>query len=135
MTRREGSQVSDTETIAEAAAEDLDAARPVQMPLPGTGKALTLDAGGEPPDSAEVKIVGGAIPLAGQFEQLLNARYLEREGFGLGAVDLTDPQVVARFVARIPEFARALAGYQQDGNRELLTAVDHFLSLAATQVT
>jgi hypothetical protein len=40
---------------------------------------------------------------------------------------------VARFVARIPEFARALASYQQDGNRELLTAVDHFLSLAATQ--
>lgn len=76
-----------------------------------------------------------AIPLAGQFEQLLNARYLEREGFGLGAVDLSDPQVVARFVARIPEFARALASYQQDGNRELLTAVDHFLSLAATQVT
>ena len=61
--------MSDTETIAEAAAEDLDAARPVQMPLPGTGKALTLDAGGEPPDSAEVKIVGGAIPLAGQFDK------------------------------------------------------------------
>lgn len=72
-----------------------------------------------------------ALPLEGQFEQILNGRYLAREGFGLTADDLDDPGVVARFVARLPEFARALAGYHQDGNREVLAAVDHFLTVAA----
>jgi len=72
-----------------------------------------------------------AIPLAGQFEQILNSRYLEREGFGLAAEDLSDARTVPRFVERIGELARALAGYRQDGNREILTAVDHFLPLAA----
>ena len=72
-----------------------------------------------------------AIPLAGQFEQLLNARYLEREGYGVGADDLSDPRTVAAFVEQIPTLTANLAGYQQDGNRELLTAVDHFLTKAA----
>lgn len=76
-----------------------------------------------------------AIPLAGQFEQILNARYLAREGFGMAADadDLADPRTVAAFVERIGDHGAALAAYHQDGNRELLTAVDHFLHLAATE--
>lgn len=72
-----------------------------------------------------------AIPLAGQFEQLMNARYLAREGYGVAAADAAEPGLLAGFVERIPELATALARYQQDGNRELLTAVDHFLTIAA----
>ncbi len=72
-----------------------------------------------------------AIPLAGQFEQLMNARYLAREGYGLAAADAAEPGLLGGFVERLPELAARLAGYQQDGNRELLTAVDHFLTIAA----
>lgn len=72
-----------------------------------------------------------AIPIESQFEQILNARLLAREGYGAGADDLSDPRTVAAFVERIPSFADALARYRQDGNQEILTAVDHFLTIAA----
>jgi len=74
-----------------------------------------------------------AVPLAGQFEQLLNARYLEREGYGMWAADLDDPSVIPRFLARTEDCARKLAAYRQDGNRELLAGVDEFLHRAATE--
>lgn len=72
-----------------------------------------------------------SVPLAGQFEQVLNARYLEREGYGVAADDFDDPAVVPGFLERVDDCARTLAGYQQDGNRELLAAVDQFLVRAA----
>ncbi|MBS1122005.1 MAG: hypothetical protein H6Q90_4233 [Deltaproteobacteria bacterium] len=72
-----------------------------------------------------------AIPLAGQFEQMLNARYLEREGYGMWAAEPGEPGVVPRFLATIPACTRALAAYHQDGNRELLAAVDGWLARAA----
>lgn len=72
-----------------------------------------------------------AVPLGLQFEQVLNARYLEREGYGLAADSLEDPSVVQRFVARLPEFEARLAGYAQNGNREMLSVVDHLLDQAA----
>jgi uncharacterized protein (TIGR00661 family) len=74
-----------------------------------------------------------AMPLEGQFEQVLNARYLEREGYGVWAPNLEQPGVVLRFLERVPDCARALAGYHQDGNREILAAVDEFLVRAATE--
>ena len=74
-----------------------------------------------------------AVPLAGQFEQLLNARYLEREGYGMWAADLDDPSVIPRFLARTEDCARRLAAYHQDGNRELLAGVDEFLHRTATE--
>ena len=60
-----------------------------------------------------------AVPLGGQFEQVLNARYLEREGYGLCADELTDARL-GEFLERIPDCERKLAAYTQDGNRDLL---------------
>ena len=74
-----------------------------------------------------------AIPLESQFEQMLNARYLEREGYGMWAANLDDQAVVPRFLERVPDCARVLAGYHQDGNREVLAAVDEFLARAASE--
>ena len=56
-----------------------------------------------------------SVPLHGQFEQLMNARYLERSGYGLCATEVT-PEVLDGFVGRIDEFDDALAGYEQEGN-------------------
>ena len=41
-----------------------------------------------------------AVPLERQFEQTLNARYLELEGFGRHAESLDDPKTIQRFSRR-----------------------------------
>ena len=64
-----------------------------------------------------------ALPLAGQFEQEMNARYLERLGFGTAASAL-DEAALERFLEREPVHEEALAGYEQDSNSEALAAVD-----------
>jgi uncharacterized protein (TIGR00661 family) len=74
-----------------------------------------------------------AIPLAGQFEQMLNARYLEVLGYGMWAPDLDDTSLLPRFLERIPDCERALATYNQKDNSELLGAVDGFLQRAVTK--
>jgi uncharacterized protein (TIGR00661 family) len=70
-----------------------------------------------------------AVPLAGQFEQVLNARYLEREGYGLCADELTDARL-GQFLERIPDCQRSLASYTQDGNRDLLDGLKSSLVAA-----
>lgn len=72
-----------------------------------------------------------AVPLVGQFEQVMNARYLQFEGYGQHAPTLQDESIIRRFLEEIPRFQHKLASYHQDGNRDLLAAVDHQLHRAA----
>ncbi len=67
-----------------------------------------------------------ALPLAGQFEQEMNARYLERLGYGTAATALDEPSL-KRFLDGESGHAEALAGYKQDGNRDTFAAVDRFI--------
>ena len=69
-----------------------------------------------------------AVPLAHQFEQLLNARYLASEGFGRAADTLDHPQTVRDFIAAIPGCEAKLATYHQDGNNQIFAALDEFLA-------
>jgi uncharacterized protein (TIGR00661 family) len=71
-----------------------------------------------------------AEPVAKQFEQILNARYLEKEGYGLCAEEISG-EALGRFLERIPEFQRNLARYSQDGNRDLLGKLEEVLHEAA----
>ena len=73
-----------------------------------------------------------AVPLEGQFEQMLNSRYLAREGYGAWTADFDDAAVLPRFLERTPDYADALTAYAQVDNSELLAAVDSFLQVAAT---
>ena len=75
-----------------------------------------------------------AVPLARQFEQLVNARYLDLLGYGAWAPALDDARVIADFVAALPRYEAALAGYAQDGNRALLAELDATLDRAAAGV-
>jgi uncharacterized protein (TIGR00661 family) len=75
-----------------------------------------------------------AVPLARQFEQVLNARYLELEGYGKAADSLNDPGVVLQFLDRVPDYAGRLATYTQDGNTKLIRALDEWLDKAAAGV-
>lgn len=75
-----------------------------------------------------------AVPLERQFEQKLNARYLEKEGFGRAVEGELDEAALTAFLADLPSCEAKLAEYRQDGNRELFAATDAFLDRAAAGV-
>jgi uncharacterized protein (TIGR00661 family) len=70
-----------------------------------------------------------ASPVRKQFEQVLNARYLELLGYGMEAEALTSERLGA-FLARLPELERKVRTYHQDGNREMFAALDDVLERA-----
>ena len=74
-----------------------------------------------------------SLPLADQFEQMLNARYLEIEGYGMWAENFDDPTLIPRFLERVPACAAKLASYSQERNVALLDAVDEFLQKVANE--
>jgi uncharacterized protein (TIGR00661 family) len=68
-----------------------------------------------------------SVPVRNQYEQVLNARYLEELGYGLGA-DRIEADVLRLFLEEAPKYAARVARHKQDGNRELYDAVDSFLA-------
>lgn len=64
-----------------------------------------------------------AVPFGSQYEQILNANYLEGLGWGERA-DRPDGAAVRAFLARAPAYAARLRDYQHDGNAELLDSVE-----------
>ena len=73
-----------------------------------------------------------SIPVAGQFEQTLNARYLERLGYGEYA-EAPSAEAVTGFLERLGDHERRLEGYSQDGNDEALAALREQLALVALE--
>jgi UDP:flavonoid glycosyltransferase YjiC (YdhE family) len=72
-----------------------------------------------------------AVPLERQFEQVLNARYLEREGYGMAAERGVDADTLQAFVNSTPAYREALERYEQDGNAKLFAALDEYLDKVA----
>jgi uncharacterized protein (TIGR00661 family) len=70
-----------------------------------------------------------SLPVQGQFEQTLNALYLQELGYGHHAETL-DSKTLEKFLADVPRCAKALQGYSQDGNRLMLEALDEQIALA-----
>lgn len=70
-----------------------------------------------------------SVPVGKQFEQVVNARYLELEGFGVAAYEVTGA-VLGEFLARVPELRRKLSGYHQDGNKEMFACLGERLAAA-----
>jgi uncharacterized protein (TIGR00661 family) len=68
-----------------------------------------------------------SVPVRNQYEQVLNARYLEELGYGLGA-ERIEADVLRLFLDEAPKYAARVARHKQDGNRELFDAVDEFLA-------
>jgi uncharacterized protein (TIGR00661 family) len=75
-----------------------------------------------------------ALPVGGQFEQVLNSRYLERLGYGRMAARLDDPAVLRAFLDEVPAHAERLRAHQQDGNRLILAEIDHLLDCVAAGI-
>jgi uncharacterized protein (TIGR00661 family) len=74
------------------------------------------------------------VPIGHQFEQVMNVRYLEHEGFGRACKSLDDSAAVMDFIDRLPGYEEKLAGYKQDGNRLLCDGLDGLLDRAAAGV-
>ena len=74
-----------------------------------------------------------ALPVRAQFEQILNARYLEKLGFGKSAKKL-ETEVVQSFVNGLAACEEKLASYEQDGNTKILAALDGLLDRAEARV-
>jgi uncharacterized protein (TIGR00661 family) len=68
-----------------------------------------------------------AIPVRNQFEQTLNGRYVERLRYGATADEVSSNSLGA-FIEGIPDFSRSLNSYTQDGNNEILSALDSLLA-------
>jgi uncharacterized protein (TIGR00661 family) len=70
-----------------------------------------------------------AVPLKGQFEQTLNALYLEKLGYGEYHRELSEP-AIHQFLERAPEYAKNLAtyAYRADHNRSITHALDELIA-------
>ncbi len=75
-----------------------------------------------------------SVPIARQFEQIFNARYLEHVGYGKYAESLDEETPIVRFLDAIPDCEARLASYSQDGNNELFTSLDGLVDRAAAGV-
>ena len=71
-----------------------------------------------------------SIPLRGQFEQELNARWIERLGYGARAPKIT-AEAVGAFLSRVDDHCRSLASYVPRDNTSLFACVDELLARAA----
>ena len=67
-----------------------------------------------------------SIPIVGQYEQELNARYLQKLGYGMFAAAI-DVDVVKRFLAGTAAMAKALEGYTPRDNSMLFACIDELL--------
>lgn len=67
-----------------------------------------------------------AVPIEGQYEQELNARYLEKNGYGVYAPTLT-ADAVRTFLAGTATHKAALAGYPRQDNTMLFGVLDALL--------
>jgi len=73
-----------------------------------------------------------SIPIKKQFEQVLNALYVERLGYGKFS-DKIDQDTVYEFFSCLESFEQNLASYRQDGNCLLLKKLDQLLPALAVK--
>jgi uncharacterized protein (TIGR00661 family) len=67
-----------------------------------------------------------SVPVQNQYEQVLNARYVEHLGYGLDAPQI-EAELLRVFLDEAPKYASRLAKHKQDGNRDLFALVDKLL--------
>jgi len=67
-----------------------------------------------------------SVPVRHQFEQEMNARYLERCGYGLAAPRM-DADVLEAFLRQEQKYRRALEHHHQKGNEVLYRKIDRII--------
>jgi uncharacterized protein (TIGR00661 family) len=64
-----------------------------------------------------------AVPVSHQFEQIFNAYWLEKSGYGAYWEELNKERVES-FLFNLPHYRESLTGYPRQGNQALLQKVD-----------
>ncbi|MFO0679847.1 MAG: MJ1255/VC2487 family glycosyltransferase [Polyangiaceae bacterium] len=64
-----------------------------------------------------------SVPVEHQFEQVMNARYLEELGYGLATTRI-DPDILNLFLREVPKYAARVAKHSQRGNELLFRTLD-----------
>lgn len=64
-----------------------------------------------------------SFPIDGQFEQYMNAAYIEKLGYGRHFKNLSSDQLKA-FLFDLPHFKKQLGHYQQNGNEKLFESLN-----------
>jgi len=70
-----------------------------------------------------------SVPVQRQFEQIMNARWLQKLGYGMEADRLTERRL-GEFLERLPDLERRITEYRQDGNADLLGSLDRVIARA-----
>jgi uncharacterized protein (TIGR00661 family) len=68
-----------------------------------------------------------AVPVQHQFEQIFNAYYLDKTGYGAWWQDLNKERVES-FLYNLPHYAENLASYPRQGNTALLAKLDELIA-------
>jgi uncharacterized protein (TIGR00661 family) len=72
-----------------------------------------------------------SMPLKGQYEQELNARYLQKLGYGMYVPDQLDRDTLETFLKSVPQHQAALARYRPQDNSKLFEKLDQLISVIA----
>jgi len=72
-----------------------------------------------------------AVPVSHQFEQVFNAYWLEKSGYGAYWEELNRERVEA-FLYNLPHYRESLAGYPRHGNSALLQKLDALIARSRT---
>jgi uncharacterized protein (TIGR00661 family) len=97
----------------------LDDLRRARAAIAGGGFSLMSEA-------VSLRVPMLSIPIEHQFEQELNARYLEDLGYGVRSRTL-DSEAIAHFLARTDEYAHALESFTRHDNSMFLACVDELI--------
>jgi len=68
-----------------------------------------------------------AVPVSRQFEQIFNAYWLEKSGYGAYWEDLNKERVES-FLYNLPHYRESLADYPRQGNQALLQKLDSLIA-------
>ncbi|HTT25240.1 MAG TPA: glycosyltransferase family protein [Candidatus Sulfotelmatobacter sp.] len=67
-----------------------------------------------------------AVPVSHQFEQIFNAHWLQKSGYGAYWEELNKERVES-FLYNLPQFREALASYPRQGNQSLFQKLDRLI--------
>ena len=73
-----------------------------------------------------------AVPVSHQFEQIFNAYWLEKSGYGAYWEDLNKERVES-FLYNVPHYRESLAHYPRAGNTALLQKLDSLIAAYTDQ--
>ena len=68
-----------------------------------------------------------AVPVSHQFEQIFNAYWLEKSGYGAYWEELNKERIES-FLYNLPQYRQALTQYPRQGNRALLAKLDALIA-------